>query len=188
MKKFTIALILIMIGWVGIALVTANPSSADDTIPDDRPTAEERTTCNAEIRADKGYTSHPGEGKYQFDQSLWYQKCWSWNGDPISPIISRNRVNGYRVCMTRLEGNDTFYNYWRVNPDQIGSWDPGMRTFPNDGPKTVCEVWGAGQDAETWVRESANIVFKCIHSKLTQQSNFFQDWQDRTNEICMTFL
>lgn len=171
-KKLAVALTLVCIAALVPAL-TASPAQAD-------------TSCQPEIRADRGSTSHPGDGQYQWEQSLWYQKCLSGTGG--NDIIARNRVNGYRICMTRIEGNDFLYDHWRVNPNQIGNWDPATRNFPNDGPVRVCETWGAGGDVETWVRKSDHVVFRCIAAHLTQTRPLGVDFQDDTPEICMSFL
>lgn len=174
--KIALATLGLVASLFAVTVVASAPASA-------------AVSCNAEIRADQGSTSHVGSdaGEYQWEASLWYQKCIYSDGSGAN-IYGRNRVNGYRMCMTRVHGNDGLYNFWWVDPNVIGSWNPPRLSFPNDGPAVVCKTWGKGGDAETWVNASAPSNERCLGSHLTQTRNLGSDFNDDTPSICVSFL
>lgn len=170
-----------------LALASVFFGYTTNAVADGETPAAKVHSCDGQTRGFRENTSSVGTGEFQWGVTLWYQRCIYADGS--GHVFGRNRVNGLRICMTRLKENDFWYDGWKVNPNVIGNWNPPTLTFPNNEvqPKTICKTWGKGKDAETWVNAGAPENLRCIGADLEQRRELGQNWHGKTASVCMTF-
>lgn len=95
-------------------------------------------------------------------------------------------VDIYRVWIDNTQGRCGWVDFWRVNPNIIGGWNPGEKSTNCNDESTDLLVWDAGLNA-VGIEPSDPSNERCIGGSIEKDINNHPNDTYSVPTVCVTF-
>lgn len=170
MKKILLALGIIVGLLVPATILTASPSYA---------ACEYRTKLSAHRTIETHLINEDGGATHAGWYEVWGQLNYYACG-------THANVDVYRVWIQNNSGRCGWVDYWRVNPNIIGGWNPGEKSTNCNDDATDLLVWDAGLNA-VGIEPSDPSEDRCIGGNIEKDINNHPNDTYSVPTVCVTF-
>lgn len=173
MKKIILAMIMAVAVMVPVGMVTASPAQAY--------TCYSRYASGETMIGSMDPDGGDVAGSYSFISRLYYVDCGkTYNGRRYL------EVDSYKVIITEVSGYCGITRSWLVNPDIIGSYNPGTQQRYCQNDDEVDEInWNPVDPVRVYADDPENE--RCLGGTVTVDNKYAGDYNRGLYRVCVRF-